>query len=57
MKLIDLFEDVAAGATGGGAVSAFAGRLFVGSRPIKRFTPDDKVPVIQYTKKSKKENK
>lgn len=59
MKLEDIliFEDAAGGSTGAGGVSAFAGRLFVGTRPIKRWTPEDDVPVIQYSKKSAKEKK
>lgn len=59
MKLEDIliFEDTAGGSTGAGGVSGFAGRLFVGTRPIKRWTPDDDVPVIQYSKKSAKEKK
>jgi len=59
MKLKDIviLEDAAGGSTGAGGVSAFAGRLFVGTRPIKRWTPDDDVPVIQYTKKSAKKEK
>jgi len=60
MKLEDILilEDAAGGSTGAGGVSAFAGRLFVGTAPIKRWTPDDEVPLIQYSKKkSDKEKK
>lgn len=59
MKLKDILilEDAAGGSTGSGGVSAFAGRLFVGTAPIKRWTPDDEVPLIQYSKKSTKEKK
>jgi hypothetical protein len=55
MKLKDLFEDVAAGSTGAAGVDAFAGRLFMGNRPIKRYLtdPNGKVPVLQYSKKTK----
>lgn len=59
MKLKDLFENAAVGSTGAVGVDAFAGRLFMGNRPIKRFItdPNGKVPVIQYSKKTKVEKK
>lgn len=59
MTLKDLFEDVAAGSTGSADSAAFAGRMFAGSRPIKRVIakPSDKVPIIQYSSKQPKVEK